>query len=315
MNKAWGMIKPRSSRGAPWHLLPRRAGILAQKCGMMPVWDKWGAVKACTVLEIQDCQVVYHKTPEKHGYTALQVGAGWPKAKNISKAMTMHYRKQNVPLKRHLTEFRITAEGMIPEGTYLTARHFVPGQHLDIVGTSIGKGTQGVMKRHNFGGQPASHGASKSHRSGGSIGQCQDPGKVFKGKKMAGRMGNSRVTVQNLQLFQIDASRNLLYVFGHVPGSKGALVEVSDAIKKQTSDNKEFDIPWPTHQSHIEGAKYVDPTWEDGNVEGSSPDFEVGPDGRRLQLMKESNLLEPQIIKMEQKEENPYIWAHFDTPN
>jgi large subunit ribosomal protein L3 len=276
---------------------------------MMPVWDKWGATRACTVLEVQDCQVIMQKTEAEHGYTALQVGAGWPKAKNVSKAMTMHFRRQGVPLKRHVKEFRVTEEGLLEPGTYLTARHFVPGQHVDVAGTSIGKGTQGVMKRHNFAGQPASHGASLSHRSGGSIGQCQDPGKVFKGKKMAGRMGNERVTVQNLQVMQIDAARNLIYVAGHVPGSKGGLVEIRDAIKRQTADGKTLEMPWPTHAAHLEGEAFVDEAWE-----GMAGEHEVGPDGRRLALDEATGLIVPHIIKMGQEgETNPYRWAHAST--
>lgn len=213
-------------------LLPkRRTGVIAMKCGMMPIWDKDGTRRACTVLEVQDCQVVQQKTFENDGYTALQLGAGWVHPKNVAKPQTFHFLKNGIPLKRKLWEFRVSEENLLPVGSEIKAAHFETGAMVDVCGTSIGKGFQGVMKRHGFGGQPASHGHSKSHRSGGSIGGCQDPGKVWKGTKMPGRMGNKRVTVQSLKVEAVDAERNLVYIRGAVPGHKGNYVRIRDAIR------------------------------------------------------------------------------------
>ncbi len=210
----------------------RRSGLVAMKCGMMSVWDSEGARVPCTVLEVQDCQVVSAKTFEKDGYAAVQLGSGWIHPKRVKKPQAFHFLRNNVPIKRDLQEFRVSEEYLLPVGTEIRADHFAEGQFVDVCGMSIGKGFQGVMKRWGFGGQPASHGASKSHRSTGSIGGCQDPGKVWKGKKMPGRMGNKRVTVQNLVVHSVDPDRNLIYVKGAVPGHKGNFVRITDAKKK-----------------------------------------------------------------------------------
>jgi len=222
-----------------WTLRDKRCGALAIKVGMMPVWDPvWGERIPTTVLFVDSNVVLSHKTMEKDGYWGVRVAAGQRKRKNVKKTVLGQYKEllqydptENPPYL--IREFRVTDEGLLPPlHSRIHARHFVPGQNLDIAGTSKGKGFQGAMKLHNFGGMPASHGTSLSHRALGSTGQCQDPGKVFKGKKMAGRMGSNRVTVQNLRLVKIDRGRNLLFVKGHVPGNKGSFVEIRDAVKK-----------------------------------------------------------------------------------
>jgi large subunit ribosomal protein L3 len=220
-----------------WTLLDKRCGALAIKVGMMPVWDEWGVRHPCTVLYLDNNVVLGHKTEEEHGYYAVQVATGQRKRKNVGKSVLGQYAhmlesdEENPPYL--VREFRVTdPEHLIPLHSKIHARHFCPGQNVDIAGTSKGKGFQGAMKRHNFKGMPATHGVSKSHRALGSTGQCQDPGKVFKGKKMAGRMGTDRVTVQNLRIIKIDRGRNLIFVEGAVPGNKGNWVEIRDAVKK-----------------------------------------------------------------------------------
>jgi large subunit ribosomal protein L3 len=190
-----------------------------------------------TVLHMENVQVVAQRTGEKDGYTAVQLGAGAAKAKRTTQAMRGHFAKAQVEPKRKLAEFRVSPENLIGVGEEITADHYFAGQFVDIAGTSIGKGFAGSMKRHNFGGLRASHGVSISHRSHGSTGQCQDPGKVFKGKKMAGHMGAVRVTTQNLQVVRTDSERGLIMVKGAVPGSKGGWVTIKDATKKATPDN------------------------------------------------------------------------------
>jgi large subunit ribosomal protein L3 len=219
-----------------WTLRDKRCGALAIKVGMMPVWDEWGVRHGCTVLWMDRNVVLGQKTQEEHGYNAVQVAAGERKAKNVGKCVMGQYQKteelsDSPPYL--VREFLVTDEAhLLPLESRVHARHFVPGQNLDVTGTSKGKGFQGAMKRHGFSGLPATHGTSLSHRSLGSTGQCQDPGKVFKGKKMAGQMGNDRVTTQNLRVVKIDRGRDLIYVAGHVAGQKGAFVEIRDAVKK-----------------------------------------------------------------------------------
>lgn len=222
-----------------WTLRDKRCGALAIKVGMMPVWDPlWGERIPTTVLFVDSNVVLGHKTLDKHGYWAVQVAAGQRKRKNVGKSVLGQYKPilqydptENPPYL--MREFRVTDPDLLPPlYSRIHARHFVPGQNLDISGISKGKGFQGAMKLHNFGGMPATHGTSRSHRALGSTGACQDPGKVWKGKKMAGRMGTDRVTVQNLRLVKIDRGRNLLFVKGHVPGNKGSFVELRDAVKK-----------------------------------------------------------------------------------
>jgi large subunit ribosomal protein L3 len=214
-----------------------RSGILAKKVGMTRLFLEDGRQVPVTVLQLDNLQVVAQRTKDKDGYTAVQLGAGSPKIKRVSKAMRGHFAAASVEPKRKLAEFRVTEDNLIDVGAELSAEHFLAGQKVDVSGTSIGKGFAGSMKRHNFGGLRASHGVSISHRSHGSTGQCQDPGKVFKGKKMAGHMGAARVTTQNLQVVRTDTDRGLIMVKGSVPGSKGGWVTVKDAVKKPFPEN------------------------------------------------------------------------------
>lgn len=209
-----------------------RSGVIAQKVGMTRVFTEAGDHIPVTVLKLDSCQVVAQRTEEKNGYCALQIGSGKAKVKNTTKAQRGHFAVAKVEPKHRLVEFRVSPENLIEVGSELTADHFLADQYVDITGTSIGKGFAGGMKRHGFGGLRASHGVSISHRSHGSTGQCQDPGKVFKGKKMAGHMGATQVTAQNLKIVKVDAERGLLMVKGAVPGSKGGWVLVNDAVKK-----------------------------------------------------------------------------------
>ncbi len=208
-----------------------RSGVIAQKKGMTRFYNEAGAHVPVTVLQLENCQVVDQKTEDKNGYTALQLGAGTAKVKRTTKAMRGHFAKAKVEPKKKLAEFRVSADNLIEVGAEITADHFVTGQKVDATGISIGKGFAGGMKRHNFGGLRASHGVSISHRSHGSTGQCQDPGKVFKGKKMAGHMGDVQVTTQNLEVVKTDVERGLILVKGAVPGSKGGWVFLRDAVK------------------------------------------------------------------------------------
>ena len=209
-----------------------RSGLLAQKVGMTRIFTDAGEHVPVTVLKLDNCQVVAHRTQEANGYTALQLGAGARKVKNVTRAQRGHFAKAQVEPKAKVVEFRVSPENMIDVGAELTADHFVTGQYIDITGTSIGKGFAGAMKRWNFGGLRATHGVSVSHRSHGSTGNRQDPGKTFAGKKMAGHYGDERVTTQNLQVVRTDVERGLILVRGAVPGSKGGWVLVRDAVKR-----------------------------------------------------------------------------------
>jgi len=201
------------------------------KVGMLPIWDKWGCRIPTTVLQLDACQVVQVKQDHTDGYTSIQLGVGEAKLKNVKKPQLGHYNKAGVVPNRKLVEFKVTPDAILPVGTKIRAMHFVPGQLIDVCGTSKGKGFCGAMKRWNFGGGRASHGNSLSHRVLGSIGCRQDPGRVFKGKKMPGRMGTERITVQNLKIVKIDPSRDLIYVHGAVPGNNGSFLRLVDAVK------------------------------------------------------------------------------------
>jgi large subunit ribosomal protein L3 len=214
-----------------------RSGIIAKKVGMTRLFMEDGKQIPVTVLQLDKLQVVAQRTPEQDGYSAVQLGTGSIKVKRVSKAMRGHFAAANVEPKRKVAEFRVAPENLINVGEEITADHYFEGQFVDVSGTSIGKGFAGAMKRHNFGGLRASHGVSVSHRSHGSTGQCQDPGKVFKGKKMAGHMGAVKVTTQNLQVVKTDAERGIIMIKGAVPGSKGGWVTVKDAMKKPTPEN------------------------------------------------------------------------------
>jgi large subunit ribosomal protein L3 len=209
-----------------------RSGLIAQKLGMTRLFTADGTDVPVTVLGLQNCQVVGQRTEEKNGYVALQLGAGTVKANNLTKADRGNFAIAKVEPKRKVVEFRVDADNLIEVGASMQADHFVIGQLVDVTGTSIGKGFAGGMKRHNFHGLRATHGVSVSHRSHGSTGQRQDPGKVFKGKKMAGHMGDRRVTTQNIKVVKTDVERGLIMVEGAVPGAKGAWIMIRDAVKK-----------------------------------------------------------------------------------
>ena len=209
----------------------QRTGLIARKVGMMRVFADDRAHVPVTVLALDHCKVVAHRTKDRDGYTAVQLGAGTPKVKNLNKAERGHFAKAAVEPRAKLVEFRVEPEMMPPVGAELTADHFVPGQKVDVTGVSIGKGFAGAIKRWGFGGLRATHGVSLSHRSHGSTGQRQDPGKVFKNKKMAGHLGQERVTTQNLEVVRVDAERGLVFVRGAVPGADNSWVEVRDAVR------------------------------------------------------------------------------------
>ena len=209
-----------------------RSGVIAKKLGMTRLFLEDGKQVPVTVLQLDNLQVVAQRTAERDGYTAVQLGAGAAKAKRTTAAQRGHFAKANVEPKRKIAEFRVSPDNLIDVGAEITADHYLAGQYVDVAGTSIGKGFAGAMKRHNFGGLRASHGVSVSHRSHGSTGQCQDPGKVFRGKKMAGHLGSVRVTTQNLEVVRTDAERGLIMIKGAVPGSKGGWVTIKDAVKK-----------------------------------------------------------------------------------
>ncbi|MCA3575452.1 MAG: 50S ribosomal protein L3 [Aestuariivirga sp.] len=214
-----------------------RSGLIAQKLGMTRIYTEDGLVVPVTVLKVENCQVVAQKTSDKDGYTALQLGAGVPKIKRLTKAERGHFAVAKVEPKRKLKEFRVSPDNVIPVGAEITVEHFVPGQFVDVTATSMGKGFAGGMKRWNFAGLRATHGVSVSHRSIGSTGNRQDPGKVFKNKKMPGHMGAETVTTQNIVVVKTDTGRGLIMVKGSVPGVKGAWVSVRDAVKRKLPDS------------------------------------------------------------------------------
>jgi large subunit ribosomal protein L3 len=208
---------------------------------MARFFDEAGSHVPVTVLSLEGCQVVAQRTQDKDGYVALQLGAGAKKPKNTSKAMRGHFAKSEVEPKRTLAEFRVTEGNLIDVGAELTADHYLPGQKIDVTGTTVGKGFQGAMKRWNFGGMRATHGVSVSHRAHGSTGQRQDPGKTFAGKKMAGHLGQETVTTLNLTVWRVDVERGLILVKGAVPGTEGSFVKIRDAVKKAAPK----DVPTP----------------------------------------------------------------------
>jgi large subunit ribosomal protein L3 len=218
-----------------------RTGLIARKLGMTRVFTDEGTHVPVTVLLVDNCQVVAVRTADRDGYTAVQLGVGTAKTKNVSKPQRGHFSKAKVEPKARLAEFRVSEDALLEVGAEITAAHFLPGQFVDVVGTSIGKGFAGAMKRHNFSGLRASHGVSVSHRSHGSTGQRQSPGKTFKNKKMAGHLGAERVTTQSLEVVAADADRGVLMIKGSVPGSPGGYVLIKDAVKRKASG----ELPFP----------------------------------------------------------------------
>ncbi len=219
----------------------KRTGLIARKEGMSRIFDDEGRHIPVTVLKVDECQVIAVRSEEADGYVAVQLGAGKAKVKRTSKANRGHFAKAKVEPKKKLAEFRVSNENILEVGAEIGANHYIAGQFVDVTGTSIGKGFQGAMKRHNFGGMRATHGVSVSHRAHGSTGQCQDPGRVFKGKKMAGHMGAERVTTQNLEVVAVDLEYNLILVKGAVPGARKGWVLINDAVKKPAPEG----IPLP----------------------------------------------------------------------
>lgn len=219
----------------------KRCGLITTKIGMTRLYDDGGVAHPVTVLSVGNCTVIGNRTQEKNGYVANIIGMCEAKAKHIAKPQAVAAEKMGVKPYRKVVEFRVSDDCVIPAGTQLSASHFIVGQFVDVQATSKGKGFQGAMKRHNFGGKEASHGVLKAHRSLGGTGMREWPGRVLKGKKMAGQMGNETVTVQNLKVFGTDTAENLIFVEGAVPGANGTFVLVTDAIKKEHKD-----LPVPT---------------------------------------------------------------------
>ena len=232
-----------------------RTGLLAQKLGMTRIFTADGNHVPVTVLKVDNCQVVAVRTEDKDGYSAVQLGVGKAKVKNVPKAERERFAQAKVEPKKKLVEFRVSADALLEVGAELSVEHFLDGQFVDVTGTTIGKGFAGVMKRHNFGGLRATHGVSVSHRSHGSTGQRQDPGKVFKNKKMAGHMGQVRVTTQNLKVVSTDAARGLIQILGAVPGSEGGYVMVKEAVKRKAPADLPFPAAIKTAEAPAEAAK------------------------------------------------------------
>ena len=242
-----------------------RSGVIAKKLGMTRLFMEDGKQIPVTVLQMENLQVVAQRTGETDGYSAVQLGAGVAKVSRQTAAMRGHFAKAKVEPKRKIAEFRVSAENLIEVGEEITANHFLEGQKVDVAGTSIGKGFAGAMKRWNFKGLRATHGVSISHRSHGSTGQCQEPGRVFKGKKMAGHMGAARVTTQNLEVVKTDIDRGLIMIKGAVPGSKGGWVTVKDAVKKKAPEGLPFPAALrsqlaPAAEAQVEEAPVVEAT-------------------------------------------------------
>jgi large subunit ribosomal protein L3 len=218
-----------------------RTGVIAKKLGMARFFDEAGTHVPVTVLSLEGCSVTAQRTQDRDGYVALQLGAGFRKAKNTTKALRGHFAKAEVEPKQEVEEFRVSPENLIDVGSEFTADHFMAGQKVDVTGTTVGKGFAGAMKRWNFGGMRATHGVSVSHRAHGSTGQRQDPGKTFKGKKMAGHLGQETVTTLNVTVWRVDTERGLILVKGSVPGTEGSYVKIRDAVKSAAP----ADLPMP----------------------------------------------------------------------
>jgi large subunit ribosomal protein L3 len=242
-----------------------RTGVIATKLGMSRVFGEGGRHIPVTVLKLDQCRVVGHRTEDRDGYSAMQIGVGLAKTKRVSKANRTVYGNRNVEPPQKVAEFRVPQDALVDVGSEIIADHFVAGQFVDLVGTSKGKGFAGAMKRHGFSGLRASHGVSVSHRSHGSTGQCQDPGKVFKGKKMAGHMGDERVTIQNLEVVGTDTEKGVILVKGAIPGAKGGYVLISDALKCALPEGVPFpaavrSTAAPANDAPVEDAPAVDAT-------------------------------------------------------
>ncbi len=251
-----------------------RTGLIAKKVGMTRVYRPDGEHIPVTVMHIDACQVVEHRTVEQNGYVALQLGAGARKSKRTNRAMRGQFAKAQVEPKQKLAEFRVAEDCLVEVGAEISPAHFLEGQKVDVTGTSIGKGFAGGMKRWNFGGLRATHGVSISHRSHGSTGQCQDPGKVFKGKKMAGHMGARRRTTQNIEVVRVDEERGLILLKGAVPGPKGGWVLIRDAVKVPLSD----EAPKPAKIIERAAPEPEEaPKTDDGDASADAPAADLAP--------------------------------------
>jgi large subunit ribosomal protein L3 len=251
-----------------------RTGVIAEKLGSSRYFNAIGASIPVTLLKIDSCQVVSVKTEEKDGYNAVQLGAKKAKVKNVTKSLKGHFAKAKVEPKMKLVEFRVSGDALLNVGDEIVANHYVEGQFVDVAGFTKGKGFAGGMKRHNFRGLEESHGVSVSHRAIGSTGQCQDPGKVFKGKKMPGHMGDVRATVQNLEIIDTDVEKGLIIVSGAVPGSKGSYVYIYDAVKR----SRHLNAPFPAGVKSNNSNKKVEAAVESAaeNDQGASNESNEG---------------------------------------
>jgi large subunit ribosomal protein L3 len=253
-----------------------RTGVIARKMGMTRLFREDGVHVPVTVLALENCQVVAQKTADRDGYVAVQLGSGTAKAKNLTKPERGHFAKAEVEPKAVLAEFPVSDDALVDVGASISATHFVVGQMVDVTGATQGKGFAGVMKRWNFGGLRATHGVSVSHRSHGSTGQRQDPGKVFKNKKMAGHMGDRNRTQQNLEIVMTDAERDLLFVKGSVPGSKGGWLLIRDSVKI----DRPADAPYPAALKSAgwpaDAPAEIDAPVADDQVEATAADAPAG---------------------------------------
>lgn len=279
--------KPRALKPGDWNRkTSRRTGVIALKVGTFPMITNWFERIVCTCLYIPQCQVIQTKTEEKDGVNALQVGAFNVKMKKVTKPLMGHFAKAGVEPKRYLREFKVSRDCLLPPGTEITARHFVLGQYVDVHGRSKGKGFQGVMKRHNFKGQPASHGVSLTHRSLGSTGGKGDR-RVFPGKKMPGHMGCRNVTHRNLLVYAIDIARNTIFVKGTVPGPKGSVVYVRDAFRRPFKDKPPHPTFFPPEDEDIENMLFKD-SFKEYKFPERPHDFVMADNTQTEEELKES---------------------------
>ncbi|PPR15321.1 MAG: 50S ribosomal protein L3 [Alphaproteobacteria bacterium MarineAlpha9_Bin3] len=267
-----------------------RSGLIVKKIGMTRLYLEDGTHVPVTVLSLKDCQVVANQSLIKNGYNSVTLASGEAKPKNTNKSQREAFAKVKITPKQKQMEFRVSEENMIPIGSELSANHFVVGQYVDATGITIGKGFAGAMKRHNFGGLRASHGVSISHRSHGSTGNSQDPGRVFKGKKMAGQMGNRQRTIQNLQVVAADQDRGLIFIKGGLPGSKGSWVSLKDAVKKAVPS----DAPYP---AGLKGAS--NSTKDDNRSEVEVDDVSSDKNKVAEEVVKEEVQIEEEVKKAE----------------
>mmetsp|Transcript_18732 Transcript_18732/g.47628 ORF Transcript_18732/g.47628 Transcript_18732/m.47628 type:complete len:392 (-) Transcript_18732:38-1213(-) len=282
---------PTSDEATGWTQESRRTGLYAQKLGMTQDWDHWGVRTGITALHVPFCHVIQVKLEEQHGYNALQVGTGHKHPNQTTKPLREHYAKAGLLPKAVLGEFKVSRDALLPVGTELFASHFVPGQYVDVRARTIGKGFAGPMKRWGFKGGPASHGTSKAHRTHGSTGACQDPGRVFKGKKMAGRMGHKFRTTKNLQVFKVDNKLNIIFVAGAVPGAKGTFVRIFDAKNKKLPMIPPYPTYVPTEDEpeEVYAGMYIRRPYQEGMdkiTEDDDPTWNLSVDEIRALFME-----------------------------